>query len=161
MYWKLSLLLDSVVLSVTKSSRRPVTSSVPQGLILRPMWFNTFIHNLDNESECTFSKFGDNRKLEGVADTCDGCTALQRDLDRLEKRAERLKFKLGKWKVLYLGRNNPMHQYHLGWPARKQLMKLKEKNKQTHIICLSAIQSSCNFSHCQMKNFSQSNDLKW
>ena len=83
------------MISVTKSSQRPVTSSVPQGLILWPVWFNTFIHNLDNESECPFSKFGDNRKL-GVADTRDGCTALQRDLDRLEKRAERLKFKLGK-----------------------------------------------------------------
>lgn len=40
------------------------------------MSFNTFIHNLDNESEYTLSKFEDNRKLGGVVDTPDGFTAL-------------------------------------------------------------------------------------
>ncbi|KAK4823863.1 hypothetical protein QYF61_007511 [Mycteria americana] len=64
---------------------------------------------------CTLSKFADDAKLGGVADTPDGCAAIQRDLDRLEKWAERdLKFKKGKCEVLHLGRNNPMHLYVLG-----------------------------------------------
>jgi len=47
-----------------------------------------------------------------VADTPDGHTAIQRDLDRLEKWADRnlMKFSKEKCKVLYLGRNKAMHQ---------------------------------------------------
>ncbi|GAB0208171.1 mitochondrial enolase superfamily member 1 [Grus japonensis] len=54
--------------------------------------------------------------LRGVADTPEGCAAIQRDLDRLENWMERNLMKLhkGKCRVLHLGRNNPKHQYRLG-----------------------------------------------
>ena len=92
-----------VAISGTKSGWRPVTSGTPHVSILGPVLFNIFINDLDDGAVCTLSKFADDSKLGGVADIPEGHAAIRRDLNRLEKWADRnlTKFSKGKCKVLH------------------------------------------------------------
>ena len=95
-----------------KFSWSPVTSGILQGLILGPLLFDIFIMDQDDRTECMPSKSADDAKLEGGFDTTDSCSVIQRNLNRLEKWANRnlMKFSKEKCLVLPLGRNKTMHQ---------------------------------------------------
>lgn len=52
-----------------KSNCKPATCGVPLGSILDPTLFKIFINELDNGAESTLSKFIDDTRLRGVADS--------------------------------------------------------------------------------------------
>lgn len=101
---------QSVVISGLKSRWRPVTTGMFQRLIPGPIEFNTFINGLDDGTACTLSKFA-----EELVDTPDGCAAIQKKVDGLEKWAKKnlMKYEKGICQVLHLGTNNLMHWYTL------------------------------------------------
>ena len=65
-----------VVINGADSGYRPVSSSFPQGTVLHLVLFNIFINDLDEGIESSLSKFADNAKLGGVADSPEGCTTI-------------------------------------------------------------------------------------
>jgi len=102
--------------SGTKSSWRPVTSSVPHGSVLSSSLLNMSINNLGEGGERTLNNFANDTKLGGVDETPEGRASTQRDINRLTKWANRnpMKFNMEKCKVLQLKRNDSVHQYMLG-----------------------------------------------
>ncbi|RMC22425.1 hypothetical protein DUI87_00739 [Hirundo rustica rustica] len=92
-----------------------VTCGVLQELVFGPILIKIFIDDL-HEINCTLSKFTDDSKRCGSLDLQERRKALQRDLDRLEQRAEAkgVRFNEAKCQILPLGHNNPTQCYRLG-----------------------------------------------
>lgn len=65
------------MISRAESGWRPVTSGDPQGLVLGLYLLNIFIDDLDEGIVSAVSKYTDDTKLGGVADTPEGCAAIQ------------------------------------------------------------------------------------
>ncbi|KAJ7416886.1 dtw domain-containing protein 2 [Pitangus sulphuratus] len=72
------------VVNSSLSTWRPVTISVPLGLVLGPVLFNIFAGDMGKGIVCTLSRFADTTKLCGAVDALKRRDVIQRNLDTPE-----------------------------------------------------------------------------
>ena len=70
------------------SNWRSVTSDVPQGSVLGPL-IVIYINDLEETVGGLISKFADDTKIGGVADSEEDCQRMQQDINQLETWAKR------------------------------------------------------------------------
>ena len=95
------------------SEWRAVTSGVPQGSMLGPLLFVIYINDLEENVTALISKFADDTKVGGFADSDEDRRRIQQDIDQLETWAERwqMEFNLDKYEVMHFGRSSTDGKY--------------------------------------------------
>ena len=95
------------------SEWRSVTSGLLQGSVLGPLLFVIYINDLEENIAGLISKFADDTKIAGVADSDEDCQRIQQDIDRLENWVEKwqIEFNPDKCEVMHFGRSNSGGSY--------------------------------------------------
>ena len=105
-----------------------VTSGVPQGSVLAPLMFLTYIDDLPSGVTSYINMFADDAKIMRQVKSLEDCRKLQQDLDVLNKWSDewKMEFNAEKCHVLEMGRSihRPHARYNLGG------VELKNSNKE-------------------------------
>lgn len=96
------------------SSRRPVTSGVPQGSVLGPLLFLIYISDISTDMICNVSLFADDTKI--FCDPSINHGGLMEDLATLKTWTDKwlIKLNVSKCSVLHIGGSNPQLRYFIG-----------------------------------------------
>ncbi|XP_059510326.1 adenylate kinase 2, mitochondrial isoform X1 [Stegostoma tigrinum] len=123
-----------VVVDGKYSAWRSLLSGGPQGSVLGPLLFVVFINDLDEEVEGRVSMFADDTKVGGAIDSIEGYCTLQRDIDSMQRWAEKwqMEFNLDKCEVMHFGRSNLNAEYRIKGRILGSVEEQRDLGVQVH-----------------------------
>jgi len=107
---------QKVVIGNEESEWARVTSGIPQGSVLGPVLFVTYINDMPDCVSSKINLFADDTKISRHITSENDRDQLQCDLDKLQHWSNKwqLRFNATKCKVMHIGLRNPKFQYTMG-----------------------------------------------
>jgi ribonuclease P/MRP protein subunit RPP40 len=104
---------QQVVIDGIKSQDTEVKSGISQGSVLDPLLFVIYINDLPAGISSSCMLFADDAKIYGGVQNVEHIEIIQEDLVKIDEWAQKWQMGLNtaKCKSLYMGRNNPHHNY--------------------------------------------------
>ena len=123
---------QSVVLSGVNSTWKQVTSGVPQGSVLGPLLFISYINDIDVGLTSKIAKFADDTKLMSSVESKAKIEEFKKDIKKLELWSDQndMPFNVNKCTVMHIGKKNDKFNYKM---FDNELSKT-EKQKDLGII---------------------------
>jgi len=102
-----------VMVAGTGSQWAPVLSRVPQGSVLGPLLFISYINDMPETVSSFIYMYADDTKVVREVTTARDCEELQADLDSIQHWSEKwqLKFNSSKCKIMHLGHSSDRAEY--------------------------------------------------
>ena len=104
-----------VVINGQSSEWTDVSSGVPQGSVLGPLYFLLYVNDLPDEVKSCCKLFADDAKIYKYLQNLKDFETIQNDLNKLCQWTRKwlMIFYVEKCKVMHLGKNNPRFEYEM------------------------------------------------
>ena len=127
---------QKVVIRGSQSGWTEVTSGIPQGSVLGPAIFLTYINDLPEVSSSPLVLFADDTKLYCQINSVTDCQDLQSDLDNLQAWADKwqMRFHPQKCKVMRIGTNHPEFEYTMTENQVTTVLEMSQVEKDLGVL---------------------------
>jgi len=141
------------MVAVTGSQWAPILSGVPQGSVLGPLLFISYINDMPETVSSFIYMYADDTKVVREVTTARDCEELQADLDSIQHWSEKwqMKFNSSKCKIMHLGHSNNRAEYTMNDNGIEISLEVISKEKDLAVWMDDRLKFSTHIGHAVAK----------